>query len=146
MGIGAGKLYVTRLENESKKLYLTYFKPILKEDGEYYRPENTPLGLEFEISDYFPELKKGDEPIEVKLELCEEDTRLYVAAENGYFSNEIWMYVGEKPELNVINENTKCWEYNPNSQMPSHINPAVFINNVDIKAYEDPKNVKLIKI
>lgn len=143
MGVGAGKLYVTRIDS-SEDLFLSEWKPEFRGDG-YYRPKNTPLGLELTIPNLLPDLKFGDDPVNVVLEECnEEDTGLYIAAANGYFSNEIWLYVKEKPTLKEIGKSIKIkhWDYGL-GQLPGHVSDAVC--KTDLKSYEGIRNVKLKK-
>lgn len=140
MGIGANKLYVTRID-KSDDLFLSEWKPEFRGDG-YYRPKYTPLGVELTIPNLLPELKFGEEPVRVILEECNDDTGLYIAASDGYFSNELWLYVVVKPVIIEIGERM-YWDEGE-GQMPGHVSEKVC--KTDLKSYKGVRNVKLIKL
>lgn len=138
---GAAKLYVSRLKEGNKTLLLSEWKPIFK-NGEYYRPVGLPTVSGMDIPDFFPKLEVGDEPIEVKVVECKEETGLWLTAEDGYYGNELWIY-NTKPVLKEEGKNKSYdFEGNENSWLIHIANEVIDTN---LKSYEEIRNIKLIK-
>lgn len=142
MGIGATKLYLHRLNNEYETLYMSHEKHILKEDG-FHLPPDYYLLCEISIPNFFPELKMEDGAKRVKLQICEEETGLYMCVEDSYFAGEYWVY-NTKPRLV---DGMKRYRYERSDiAWAVHINPDSFTEKYDLESYSGIYNVRPVLV
>lgn len=142
MGVGAKKLYLHRLDNSDETLFMSHEKHILKEDG-FHMPPGYYLLCELNIPNFFPELKMEDGAKRVKLQICEEETGLYMCVEDSYFAGERWVY-NRKP---VYNAERNDYDYDSSDDGWSvHINPSAFAEEYHLESYSGVYNVKPVLV
>lgn len=90
MGIPHRQLYATNTGDESKKIILTAWIPVKKEDG-YHWPPNTPLGGDIWVNNSL-DLKEEEGTVPVMVVQSEVETGIWLICENGYFIDEQWLY------------------------------------------------------
>lgn len=90
MGLPHRQLYATNTGDESKKIILTAWIPVKKEDG-YHWPPNTPLGGDIWVNNSL-DLKEEEGTVPVMVVQSEEETGIWLICENGYFIDEQWLY------------------------------------------------------
>jgi hypothetical protein len=84
MGLPIRNLYATRIENE---ILLSAWKPEKRKDGKYYRPDNTPIGLDMWVPNVF-NLGESEGTVEVDIVPSNKDVGIYLFCFNDYFGNE----------------------------------------------------------
>ena len=100
MGLPQKNLYATNIGYENGDLLLSCWEPVLKKDGNYYMPPNTPIGLDMPIKNSLG-LKFEDGIVPVKVVESGEDTGLWLACFDDYFGNEQHLF-NYKPEFKVV--------------------------------------------
>ncbi len=119
------KLYATNVGCESGRIFLSQWKPILK-DGKYCWPPDTPLGFDM----YAPNLidiKEEEGPVMVKVVPCEEETGLWLICYDDYFGGEQHLY-NFKPRFK---EGTNKFDYDYAEKL--NIGDDIFGLHIDVK-------------
>ena len=101
MGLGFTdrELYATDVGREDGKIFLSKWKPVLK-DGEYHWPPNTPLGNDMWAPNVIG-IKPEDGIVRVEIVPSDEETGLWYVCCDGDFLGEKWLY-NFKPKLKKI--------------------------------------------
>lgn len=105
MGIGVNKLYATNLGSNGESdpdVFLSEWVPVYHNEGNgiwYSWPSNTPIGKELYCVPNLLNIQIEDGSVEVKLELCEEETGLYlIHCKGDYFAEDMFL-CNYKPEF-----------------------------------------------
>lgn len=91
MGIAHRILYATNIDREDGWIFLSAWKPILKDDGQYYRDCEQPIGGDMEIPNVL-NLTFEDGIVPVKVVKSDVETGLWMVCYNDYFGNEKHLY------------------------------------------------------
>jgi len=155
MGIAVEKLYLTNLGEENQQ-YLSDYKPIKGEDGEWRRPGGSHMLIEMAVPVIFGELTKDDEPYTVRVVASDKETGLYLICEDGYFGNEQYIcnYKAEKKDdddngrhpfksIHVNGYSEKFIEEHGFEPWQIHV---YYDDHADMKHSEGPYNVTLERI
>lgn len=146
MGLPKKDLYVTRIEKDDSCLYLSDYCPI-KKDGNWCYPPGARMLCEMHIPNIFPELTFDDEPIKVNVVESDKETGLWIAASDGYFLNEIFIY-NTKPIYKERIENSGYVYKRFNNSDSDEYEPWQIHVDVDtnLKSYEKPRFATLKKV
>ena len=91
MGLGfINKFYLTNIYGGDSEVFLSVWKPIKKEDGNYYWPPNTPIGGDLWVNNCIG-LEEG-KTVFVKIVRSKVETGIWLCCSNGDFLNEQWIY------------------------------------------------------
>ena len=91
MGLGfINKFYLTNIYGGDSEVFLSVWKPIKKEDGNYYWPPNTPIGGDLWVNNCIG-LEEG-KTVSVKIVRSKVETGIWLCCSNGDFLNEQWIY------------------------------------------------------
>ena len=99
MGLPHRILYATNVDREDGWIFLSAWKPILKEDGQYYRDCSQPIGGDMEIPNVL-NLTFEDGIVPVKVVKSDVETGLWLVCFNDYFGNEQHLF-NYKPKTYV---------------------------------------------
>lgn len=91
MGLPHRILYATNIDREDGWIFLSAWKPILKDDGQYYRDCEQPLGGDMETPNVL-NLTFEDGIVPVKVVKSDVETGLWMVCYNDYFGNEKHLY------------------------------------------------------
>lgn len=96
MGIAVRELHATNIGDKTGSIILTKWIPLKKDNGKYYCPPNTPLGLDMWIPNVLG-LKEEEGTVSVKIVESKEETGLWLICFNDYFGDEQHLYANKKP-------------------------------------------------
>lgn len=103
MGLPINKLYATNTNDESGRIHLSAWIPEKHEDGKYYCPKNTPIGLDHWVPNTL-DLKPEEGTVEVRIIKSDKETGIWLVCFDDYFGDEQHLYAGIKP---MFKEGTK---------------------------------------
>lgn len=89
MGLPIRKLFATNIDTDivSDLILISSWIPEKRDNGKYYRPDNTPLGFEMLVPNVL-NLSQSDGTIQVNIEKSEEETGIWLFCYDDYFGNE----------------------------------------------------------
>lgn len=91
MGVAQRKLYLTNTNDESGKVLLSAWIPEKREDGHYYMPKETPIGLDLWVPNTIG-VTYEEGSIPVKIIPSNTETELWLICFNDYFYGEQHLY------------------------------------------------------
>lgn len=87
MGVPNRKLYLTNTNDETGNVLLSAWIPVKKEDGLYYMPDNTPIGLDIWVPNTLG-VTYEEGPVPVKVVQSDVETGIWLLCVNDFFGNE----------------------------------------------------------
>lgn len=110
MGVPISELYATNVgDNGHGEIMISSWIPEKHEDGKYYWPKETPIGLNHWVPNVLG-LTEEEGPVRVEIVPSETETGIWMICFDDYFGNEHHLYAGIKPRFIEGTKNVD-WKY-----------------------------------
>ena len=125
MGCPIQQLYATNTQDETGCILVSAWEPVKKEDGKYYMPPHTPIGLDIWLPNVL-DLKPEEGAVKVKVQISREETGIWLYCYDDSFSNEkhLCNYKPgfkegtKRPDHKLFDDNDDAWEIHIASDIP----------------------------
>ena len=142
MGLPKCNLHVTNTGDESKKILLSAYKPIKKDDGKYYMPPNTPLGYDMWVPNCLG-LTEEEGIVDIEIVESKEETGLWLICYDDYFGDEQHLYTFK---VRFIEGTKKVdWDEDHYDESDNFYNSLHVGTNIKMKAGDGPIPVILVR-